>query len=192
MHVHVCLVVCVCVIQKKLVLHAACWSYVNRAVSHLLWPGWESSGGPGRLWVPDLHVIHSWLGGTQGEGGGGRVCPNPNSEKREGGEARRKEKWGWVSWAAGGLAACAVKEFGYDEHKDELDEFWLPLSHCHSNHHGGFYPSCTLGLIIFSSYVSQLCCLSLPLIHHIDWHEPISKTLIATEPSGTHFLPLFS
>lgn len=85
-----------------------------------------------------------------------------------------------------------MKELGYDEHKDEQDEFWLPLSHCHSNHHGGFYPSCTLGLIIFSSCVSQLCCLSLPLTHHIDWHEPISKTLIATEPLGTHFLPLFS
>lgn len=44
----------------------------------------------------------------------------------------------------GGLAACAVEEFEYDEHKDELDEFWLPLSHCHSNHHGGFIPPALL------------------------------------------------
>lgn len=41
--------------------------YVNRAVSHLLWPGWESSGGPGSLWVPGLHVIHSWLGDRGGK-----------------------------------------------------------------------------------------------------------------------------
>lgn len=51
---------CVSVSQTGLVVHAARWSYVNRAVSHLLWPSWESSGGPGSLWVPDLHVIHSW------------------------------------------------------------------------------------------------------------------------------------
>lgn len=31
-----------------------------------------------------------------------------------------------------------------------------------------------------------------PLTHHIDWHEPISKTLISTKPQGTHCLQLFS
>lgn len=82
---------CVSVSQTGLVVHAARWSYVNRAVSHLLWPGWESSGGPGSLWVPDLHVIHSRLGGG---------CPNPNSEKREGGgqeekrRGRMEREWG--------------------------------------------------------------------------------------------------
>lgn len=91
-----CACVFVCVIQKKLILHAACWSYVNRAVSHLLWLGWESSGGPCSLWVPDLHVIHSRLGGTRGEGGGVRVCPNPNSEKREGGRQEEKRSEGLV------------------------------------------------------------------------------------------------
>lgn len=71
-------------------MHAARWSYVNRAVSHLLWPGWESSGGPGSLWVPDLHVIHSWGGGMGLGWGGVRVCPNPNKENRKGGGQEEK------------------------------------------------------------------------------------------------------
>lgn len=31
--------------------HSACWSCANRAVSHLLRPGWELSGDPGNLCV---------------------------------------------------------------------------------------------------------------------------------------------
>lgn len=57
------------------------------------------------------------------------------------------------------------------------------------------YAFCTLGLIIF-----LFSCISLPyvaspstpLTHHIDWHEPISETLISTKPQGTHCLQLFS
>lgn len=33
----------------------------------MLWPGWESSGGPGSLWVPGLHVIHNWPGDRGGK-----------------------------------------------------------------------------------------------------------------------------
>lgn len=54
------------------------------------------------------------------------------------------------------------------------------------------YPSCTLGLIIFSPCISPSLCLSPLLTHYIDWHEPISKTLISTKPQGTHCLQLFS
>lgn len=71
-------------VTAGLVLHTACWSYVNRAVSHLLWPGWESSVGPGSLWVPGLCVIHGWLGDKdEGEGGVLHVCPHPNSVGKE-------------------------------------------------------------------------------------------------------------
>lgn len=48
--------VCVCAFNSDWDGSPAAWrSYVNRAVSHLLWPGWESSGGPGSFWVPGLH-----------------------------------------------------------------------------------------------------------------------------------------
>lgn len=86
---------CVSVSQTRLVVHAARWSYVNRAVSHLLWPGWESSGGPGSLWVPDLHVIHSW-GGARGLGWGEYESAQIQTRKIEKGEGRKKrEEGGW-------------------------------------------------------------------------------------------------
>lgn len=88
--------VCVCQCISRLVLHTACWSYVNRAVSHLLWPGWESSGGPGSLWVPDLHVIHSWggvcVGGGNGWGWGSTSLPKSKHWKERRGKAGRKEE----------------------------------------------------------------------------------------------------
>ena len=78
--------VCVCVTSTGLVLPAACWSYVNRAVSHLLWPGWESSGGPGSLWVPGLRVIHSWLGDSEGG----------SSSLPESKQWRKRKRRGWM------------------------------------------------------------------------------------------------
>lgn len=33
----------------------------------MLWLGWESSEGPGSLWVHGPHVIHSWLGNRGGK-----------------------------------------------------------------------------------------------------------------------------
>lgn len=153
---------CVSVSQTGLVVHAARWSYVNRAVSHLLWPGWESSGGPGSLWVPDLHVIHSWGEGTGLEWGEYKSAQIQTGKIEKGKLGR--EEGGW-SMSEGrlvrlrGLAACAVEEFGYDERRDELDEFWLPLSHCHSNHHGGFIPPAPLASLFspraFPSYVAS-------------------------------------
>lgn len=102
----------------------------------------------------------------------------------------------------GGLAVCkatsAAEEFGYVERKMNSMSLGFPdclpssSTQSLSLQSSWRFPSCTLGLIIFSSCISPLCCLSLPLTHHIDWHEPISKTLISTKPQGTHCLQLFS
>lgn len=104
---------CLCVTQSGLVLRAACWSYVNRAVSHLLWPGWESSGGPGSHWVPGLHVIHSLVGGQRGEA---QFCPNPNSEGKWGTEeGGRKGKYCGGECVKGGRDGV-VKDDGARRH----------------------------------------------------------------------------
>lgn len=82
--------------------------------------------------------------------------------------------------------------------KDELNEFgfpWLsspplPLSHCHSNHHGGL--SFLHSWPHYFLFLHLSLILPLPPLTHIDWHEPISKTLISAKPQGTHCLQLFS
>lgn len=45
---------------------------------------------------------------------------------------------------------------------------------------------------LFSFCISPLVCFSLPFQCNIDWHEPISKSLISTKPQGTHCLQQFS
>lgn len=102
----------------------------------------------------------------------------------------------------GGLAVCketsAAEEFGYVELKMNSTSLSFP---------GCLPSSSTQSLSLQSSWrfilpapLASLFslpaslpfpCLSLSLTHHIDWHEPISRTLISTKPQGTHCLQLF-
>lgn len=68
----------------------------------------------------------------------------------------------------------------------------LPLSHCHSHHHGGLSFLHSWPHYFLFLHLSLMLLLPPPYSPHIDWHEPISKTLISTKPQGTHRLQLFS
>lgn len=118
---------------------------------------------------------------------------------------RRTESWRMMELqdTLGGLAVCketsAAEEFGYVELRMNSASFgfpWhspppLPLSHCHSNDRGGlsFLHSCPHYFLVL--HLSLILPLP-PLARRIDWHEPISKTLISTKPQGTHRLQLFA
>lgn len=103
----------------------------------------------------------------------------------------------WVDWqfvrrqvlqrSLGTLSWGWTPSFGFPWHSPPP----LPLSHCHSNDHGGlsFLHSCPHYFLVL--HLSLILPLP-PLARRIDWHEPISKTLISTKPQGTHCLQLFS
>lgn len=86
---------------------------------------------------------------------------------------RRTECWRMMELqdTLGGLAVCketsAAEEFGYVELRMN-SEFWVSLTLSPSVTVTpmimAVYPSCTLALIIFSSCISPLFCLSLPLL----------------------------
>lgn len=108
---------------------------------------------------------------------------------------------------SGGLAVCketsAAEEFGYIGRQMNSMSlgFLLPVppssfSQSLSLQSSWWFILPALLASLFSLPASLPYFASLPLLpphtHHIDWHEPISKTLISTKPQGTHCLQLFS
>lgn len=67
----------------------------------------------------------------------------------------------------------------------------LPLHHCHSNHHGGSSFLHSWPHYFLFPHPSPILPRP-PFPRCIDWHAPISKSLISTKPQGTHCLQQFS
>lgn len=103
---------------------------------------------------------------------------------------------------SGGLAVCTetstAEEPGCIELKMNSMSSASPTVSCSSSSQSlslqsswRFIPPAPLASLFLSSCIFRLI-LPLPLFpHHIDWHEPISKTLIYTKPQGTHCLQQF-